>query len=298
MSSMRIDTIDLRFQGTPHVIAAFLLHGPEGPVLIECGPTSTLPSLTLGLDRFGLLPTDVRHVLLTHIHFDHAGAAGWWARQGATIYVHPNGAPHLIDPSKLIASATRIYGERMDTLWGEILPAPAERVVAIEDGTLIRACGLEITAIETPGHARHHLVYQLDDVVFTGDAAGIMLPGNRWVDLPAPPPEFDLEAWKATLDRLRAMNPRTLYRTHYDSGADAAAELDRLERLLDNAVSWVADGLERGLDRDASLREFTAKMREAASLDGLDPDDMLAYELANPREMSVDGILRYLKKRR
>ena len=127
---MRIETIDLGFRGTPRVIAAFLILGPQAPVLIETGPGSTLPTLLEGLERLGVSPVDVRDVLVTHIHLDHAGAAGWWARQGARVHVHPVGAPHLVDPARLLASSKRIYGEAMDSLWGEVLPAPADRVTA------------------------------------------------------------------------------------------------------------------------------------------------------------------------
>ena len=297
MSTLRIDTIDLEFQGAPRVIAAFLLHGPDGPVLIETGPASTLPVLLARLGQRGLKPSDVRDVLVTHIHLDHAGAAGWWAQHGATVRVHPAGAPHLIDPSKLLRSATRIYGDRMDTLWGEVLPAPADRVVAIEDGTVIEAGGLRITAVDTPGHARHHHAYHVGDVAFTGDAAGILLPGNDWIDLPAPPPEFDLEAWKRSLARLRGLGAGTFYRTHFAAGADAAAELDRFEKILDTASGWMRAALDRGLDREAMIDRFTAWMRDRAMAAGTREEDARAYELANPRAMSVDGLVRYWRAR-
>ena len=294
---LRIDTLDLEFQGTPHVIASFLIHGPAGPVLVETGPASTLPVLHDKLERLGVRPHDVRDVLVTHIHLDHAGAAGQWARQGARVFVHPLGAPHLIDPAKLLASAARIYGDRMHALWGEIVPAPAECVVAVPDGAVIEAGGLRFRVLETPGHAFHHHVYGLGDVAFAGDAAGILLPGNTWIDLPAPPPEFDLEAWKTTLGRLRAAGFRTLYRTHFGATSDVASELDRFERVLDQAVAWIREMTAQGLDRDAMTAEFGARMRAWATRLGTAEADAHAYELANPRSMSVDGISRYLRKR-
>ncbi|MCP3981615.1 MAG: MBL fold metallo-hydrolase [bacterium] len=293
---MKIETLDLRFQGSEHVIAAFLVHGPESPVLIETGPGSTLPTLIAELDRRGIRPADVRDVLVTHIHLDHAGCAGWWAREGARVHVHPIGAPHLIDPSKLLASATRIYGDRMQTLWGEILAAPADRVVVVEDGATIEAGGLKFRVVETPGHAWHHHVFCIDDVAFTGDAAGIQLPQHAWIDLPAPPPEFDREAWRTTLSRLRELDLRTLYRTHFGPGADAAAELDRFEETMEVAVDWIRDMFERGLEREAMIAEFSRRMRERASA-AIDDGDARAYELANPRSMSVDGISRYWRKK-
>lgn len=294
---MRIETIDLHFQGRPHVIAAFLVFGPDGPVLIETGPASTSEALLAGLRGHGVEPGDVRDVLVTHIHLDHAGAAGWWAQQGARVWVHTVGAPHLIDPSKLLKSATRIYGDRMDTLWGEIVPAPEERVHAVEDGRTIEAGGLAIEAIDSPGHAWHHHVFRIGDTAFTGDAAGIRLPGERWIDLPAPPPEFDLEAWKKTLARLRELKLKTIYRTHFDAATDVDAELDQFEALLEQGVAWIAELREQGLDRDAMVEAFSARMRERGLETGLTEEDALAYELANPRVMSVDGIDRYLRKR-
>ena len=294
---MHIETLDLRFQGMARVIAAFLVRAPGGPVLIETGPGSTLPTLLDELGRRGVRPADVRHVLVTHIHLDHAGAAGWWARQGARVYVHPAGAPHLIDPSKLLASARRIYGERMDTLWGEVLSAPAERVVIVEDGQVVDAAGLALEAIATPGHAWHHHVFRRGDVAFAGDATGIRLPGQTWIDLPAPPPEFDLEAWRVSLARLRAAGLRTLYRTHFDAGTDAREELDRFERLLEQGAAWVREMLEAGLDRERMVESFGERMRARAVSEGVGAAELEGYELANPRSMSVDGIARYWRKR-
>jgi glyoxylase-like metal-dependent hydrolase (beta-lactamase superfamily II) len=295
---MTIETIDLKFQGKPHVIAAFLLRGPDGPVLIETGPSSTLPTLLSALRQLGVDPEHVRDVLVTHIHLDHAGAAGYWARQGARVYVHREGAPHLIDPSKLVASATRIYGAQMETLWGAIPSAPAERVVVVGDGEILEVGGLRIEVIESPGHARHHHVYRLGDVAFTGDAAGIRLPEVDWIDLPAPPPEFDLEAWHVTLARLRGLRLRRLYRTHFDaSPGDVDAELRSFDDLLTRGADVVRRMLDLGLDRPAMVARFSDELRAHAGNVGLDAALLEAYELANPRAMSVDGIVRYWRKR-
>ncbi len=295
---MRIDVLDLEFQGSPHVIASFLVHGPQGPVLIEPGPGSTLPTLLAGLEKHGVRPDDVRDVLVTHIHLDHAGSAGWWAQQGARIFVHGIGAPHLVDPSKLLGSARRIYGDRMDSLWGEVLPAPAGRVVVVQDGDVLEVGGLEITALETPGHARHHHAWVVGDIAFAGDAAGIMLPHNDWIDLPAPPPEFDLAAWKTTLEKLRGLGLRALYRTHFGAGSDPQHELATFEETMDQAVEWVREMLERQMEREAMIPEFSRRMRARARELGMSEEDALSYELSNPRSMSVDGIARYLRKRR
>ncbi len=294
---MRIDVLDLEFQGTPHVIAAFLVHGPRGVALIETGPATTLPVLLRRLEEHGVDPDCVRDVLVTHIHLDHAGAAGHWARRGARIHVHPQGAPHLVDPSKLLASASRIYGDRMESLWGEVLPVPADRVAVLEGGAEVEVAGLRITALDTPGHARHHFVFVLDDVAFCGDAAGIKLPDETWIDLPAPPPEFDLDAWRATLGRLRHAGLRTLYRTHFGPSAGVLEQLDRFESMLEAGAAWVHDMLARGFERERMVEEFRTRMRERATAQGVDAEAARAYELANPRVMSVDGIARYWRKR-
>jgi len=293
---MRIETLDLSFGNTPHTIASFLIFGPEGPVLIETGPASTLPTLLSQLDEHGVRPDDVRNIFVTHIHLDHSGAAGWWAQQGATVHVHPRGARHLIDPSRLLSSAARIYGDRMDELWGESLPAPADKIVAVEDGEEIAAGGLRFTAIETPGHARHHHTYRLGETGFTGDAAGILLPGKSWIDLPAPPPEFDLAVWKQTLQRLRDERFATIYRTHFGPATAVEEQLTRFEEVLEEGADLVREMMRQGLDRDAMVERFCKMMRQRSAAAGLDEATADAYELANPRYMSVDGIIRYWSK--
>ena len=297
MSAMRIHTLDLEFQGRPHTIASFVIEGPSGLVLVETGPGSTLQTLQARLADLGIAPADIRHVLLTHIHLDHAGAAGWWARQGATVYVHPKGAPHLIDPSRLLASATRIYGDRMGPLWGEIVPAPAERVVEVEDGRVLELAGLEIRAWDTPGHANHHLVFQLGETLFTGDAAGIRIPGTPWVDLPAPPPEFDREVWKTTLRKIRELQPTRLFPTHFGPTTAVEEQLAGVEEHLDRSVSIVQRWLDEGLERDAILERYTQWLRDAMAAAGVNDGDADALQMANPKAMSVDGILRYLARR-
>lgn len=293
---MQIETLDLQYRGVPRVIASYLIDGPEGPVLVETGPGSTLPTLIAALDEHGVSPGDVRHVLVTHIHLDHAGASGWWAGQGATVYVHPFGAPHLVDPRKLIGSATRIYGDEMDTLWGEILPAPAEKVVPVEDGDVLELNGLTFRVFETPGHARHHHVYHLEDVAFTGDAAGIRLPGSPWIDVPAPPPEFDLEAWKATIDKIRQLDCSTLYPTHYGATTDVDTQLDGLEVALVEAVDFVYSMMDQGFDREQMIEGYGKRLQDRFAGLSLSPELMQAFEFSNPMAMSVTGISRYLSK--
>ncbi len=300
---MKLHILDTHFQGMAEVTAVYLLVGPEGPVLVETGPASTLPAILTALDGHGYRPADIRHVLLTHIHLDHAGAAGWWAQQGAQVYVHHVGAPHLIDPSKLLASATRIYGEaNMARLWGEVLPAPAENVTPLYDRDTVYAGGLTFVALDTPGHAYHHHTYRIRDyregeLAFTGDAAGVNLPQVEVVDLPAPPPEFHLETWLATLDRLEAANLKTIYPTHFGPIRDVHGHLVALRGLMIDAVAFVAQRRQAGVPRDALLAEYVAWNRERARLSRLSAAAIDRYEAANPMFMSVDGILRYLRKK-
>ncbi len=293
---MQIETLDLHYRGVPRVIASYLVDGPDSPVLVETGPGSTLPTLLDALNDLGVSPADIRHVLVTHIHLDHAGAAGWWARQGATVHVHPFGAPHLIDPGKLIASATRIYGDEMDTLWGEILPAPEDRIVPVEDGDVLEVGGLSFTVVETPGHARHHHVYQVGDIAFTGDAAGIKLPGSPWIDVPAPPPEFDLEAWTQTIDKIRHLECSTLYPTHYGATHEVDNQLDGLQVALVEAVDFVRSMMDEGFDHEEMAEGYGQRLQDRFAGLRLSPELMQACEFANPMAMSVTGISRYLRK--
>ncbi|MCA9936009.1 MAG: MBL fold metallo-hydrolase [Ardenticatenaceae bacterium] len=293
---MDIRTLDLNFQNVPQAIASYLVIGPDGPVLVETGPGSTLAALQAELARHGYEPADIHHVLVTHIHLDHAGAAGWWAQQGAQVYVHYFGARHLIDPSKLWASASRIYGDKMEMLWGEMLPAPAERVTAVHNNDTIQVAGLTFTALETPGHARHHHVWQLGDVAFTGDAVGIRLPHNPLVDVPAPPPEFDRETWLETLDRLQAAQFSALYPTHFGRLEDVDHQIDSLRALLDDAPNFIRKQMQANVSRDDMIPLYEEWVRDRARALGLTEMQIHQYEMANPLYMSVDGIVRYWRK--
>jgi glyoxylase-like metal-dependent hydrolase (beta-lactamase superfamily II) len=295
--SMQIHTIDLRFQGHPEAVAAFLVIGPGGPVLVETGPGSTLERLVAELARFGFQPRDIKDVLLTHIHLDHGGAAGWWAQQGARVHVHHLGAPHLIDPSKLLMSAERIYGEMMKPLWGEYLASPAERVYALHDGDMIEAGGLVFTALDTPGHARHHMVYQLGQVAFTGDLAGIRLSARAHTRLPTPPPEFEREAWLESIERVQALNFQALYLTHFGAVQDVAAHWANVAQLVKAYAEIAKYELERGADREAIIARFNGDEHTRIEASGLPPADFGLYTSIGPIGMSVDGLLRYWKKR-
>lgn len=297
MMTHAIHTLDLHFQDAAETIAAYLVQGPEGWVLVETGPGSTLPTLQTQLRQHGVQPADVRHVIVTHIHFDHAGAAGWWAQNGATIYVHHFGAGHLINPEKLIASATRIYGDQMEPLWGQLLPAPAEKVVPLHDGDVIEAAGLTFTAVETPGHARHHHVIKLGNVAFTGDVAGMKLGARPLLDIPAPPPEFDLEAWHESLDKLLGLGLETIYPTHFGGVDNVAEHLQAVKTLVYESAHFVQHKMAEGVERDELIAQYTVWNHGRAQAAGLSAESIHKYEIANPLYMSVDGMMRYWKKK-
>lgn len=292
-----IHVLDLNFQGISEVTAAYLIVGPEGPILIETGPGSTLSTLLDKIRRHGFQPEQVRHVLVTHIHLDHAGAAGWWAQHGAQIYVHSFGAKHLIAPEKLLASAGRIYGDKMDSLWGDMLPAPADSVTEVCDNDILEVAGLKVKALETPGHARHHHVFVLGDMAFTGDAAGARLPGWSFLDVPAPPPEFELEVWQATLDRLLAQNFERIYPTHFGPVDDVQGHLQAVKKLVRETAVFIKSKMEDELTRDEIVGAYENWFAGRARAAGLTDAAIHQYVTANPLYMSVDGIMRYWRKR-
>ena len=300
-----VHTIDLNYLGIPRAIAAYLVIGPRGPVLIESGPASTLDQLAAGLAKHGLKLADIHHVLVTHIHLDHAGAAGHLARHGAHIYVHEFGAKHLLDPSKLIDSATRIYGDQMNKLWGKIIPIPANQLTSVHDGDVIEVQGLRIEAIETPGHARHHHSFALDDICFTGDIAGITVPGipeppkGRFIALPTPPPEFDRDAWLASLARLQARNFRVIYPTHFGERHNPRAHFNRVGELVSEHAEFVRHQLNFG-DRSPAqiLAAYIAWQQRESAADGVSQRDFARYVSTNLLAMNVDGMIRYWTKQK
>ncbi len=291
-----VQTIDLKFQGLTGSIAVYLIPHKEGIVLVESGPGSTLPALKAGMAKHGFQPKDVTDVLLTHIHLDHAGAAGWLSRQGARIHVHPVGAPHLLNPEKLLVSAGRIYGDMMDNLWGEFLSVPPERLSVLKDGQALEINGLSFLPVDTPGHAFHHYAYIFEDICFSGDIGGIRLGGNPRIRIPMPPPELHLEKWRESLDRLREIKFSRIAPTHFGIYEDAAWHLDALERAIDEVDQWI----ERVMPSNPSLEElrkaFMEWTQQIFQEQGLDPTQVSLHEAANPSFMSANGIHRYWLK--
>ena len=275
--------IDHHYQGAAGAIASYLLPGPE-LTLIEAGPSSTAPTLLSNIRAAGFDPAQITRLVVTHIHLDHAGASGLLLRHfpRAKVYVHPKGAKHLIDPSKLIASAERIYGDQMQTLWGEIVPVPEDRVVVLHDGERVGP----LEAIDTPGHAvHHHSFYDASTgTVFTGDVAGVRIDATRYVRPPTPPPELDLDAWSNSIDRLCRLEPRRLCLTHFGEYDDVAWHLDELQSRLNLWRDWLS----------TDLNARTLEVREAGILS---PDLAERYERVGTYQACVDGFARYFAKR-
>ncbi len=288
--------IDTGYCRTPAAIGVYLLPG-EYPALIETGPASTVEVMLEGVHAAGCDPQDLRAVAVTHIHLDHAGAAGALVRRfpHLEVWVHPAGAPHLADPSRLIASARRLYGGDLDALLGEPEPVPADRVRLLQDGAQIRLGSRRLRSLDTPGHARHHLVL-LDESsgdLFTGDAAGICLPGSRYVLPPTPPPELDVPTWIATLERLRALRPERMLLTHFGPHTWCDELLVQAEERLAAGVEMVRSGLEAGCAEDTIVERLREAGASAAAADG--PGAAERREIIMSSRLNALGLMRYLR---
>ncbi|MFN8598498.1 MAG: MBL fold metallo-hydrolase [Anaerolineae bacterium] len=296
-------TLDLNFQSIPHVIASYLVKHAYGVAIIESGPGSTLNGLKVALERLDLSVADITDVLLTHIHLDHAGAAGWLARyanhgQGANIYVHPNGAAHMLNPEKLLNSATRIYGPLMDQLWGEFLAVPEDRLMVIQDQQEVTIGGLRFCPIDTPGHAEHHYVYQLEDTLFTGDVGAVRLPGPPHLRVPMPPPEFHLEKWRESVQKMIDLKPHRLAPTHFGIYDNPEWHFEALQRALDEVERFMQETLPADPPVAVISDKFMAWTAARSRQEGLNEDEFAPYEAANPSWMSATGMQRYWKKYR
>jgi glyoxylase-like metal-dependent hydrolase (beta-lactamase superfamily II) len=248
------------------------------------------------LHEVGFAAKDVRHVFLSHIHFDHAGAAWRFAELGATVYVHPRGAPHLIDPSRLIDSATRIYGAEMEKLWGRFAPIPEQSVRVLNDLDIVQVGSLEVRALATPGHASHHNVYQWEDNVFGGDVAGVQLGGGPPVP-PFVPPELHIEAWQESIDKIRALKAKKLWLPHFGLVEGAiSAHLDALSERVDRWAVWFRDRIRGGQDEQQLTSAFAENLARELREEGATEGEIQDYECADPSFMAVRAAVRYWQK--
>ena len=291
--------IDALHLGRPHVIGTYLLLGDE-PALVDPGPTSCLPAVEAGLAAHGLALGDLRAILLTHIHLDHAGASGVIVARNprVRVYAHERGAPHLLDPSRLIGSATQLYGDLMDRLWGEARPIPQAAITTLAGGETLRVGPHTVRVYDAPGHAKHHVVYHEEGsgAAFVGDNAGVRLPALPFARPATPPPDVDLEAWGRTLDLLESLEPRYLCLTHFGAYPDAAAHLrDYRARLL----RW-AELVRAGLAGGASEAEQVAALEALAAGEtaGLSAEERAALrQQTGDLALSWRGLARYWRKR-
>lgn len=290
-----IHTIDLKFLNESAAIAAFAVEDEAGITLVECGPFSTNEQLIAGLKDKGLDPNRVHTLLLTHIHFDHAGAAWWWAQRGVRVYVHPKGLKHMIDPTKLYGSAARIYGEdNMEQLWGKMAKIDPYDIGSVEDRTRLTIGGQTWVAHHTPGHASHHIAWQLGKTVFTGDVGGVMIKGGPVVP-PCPPPDINVSHWRSSIDRLRSLRAEEFYLTHYGAVSAKGDHLDQLMTRLDAYVDFVLQQVKAGKAEEEIVPAFTEFVETELRENGVGEDTIGAYRAANPPYMSVAGIMRWLK---
>jgi glyoxylase-like metal-dependent hydrolase (beta-lactamase superfamily II) len=293
--------LDLGFMGHAGTVGAYLLADGDDVALVETGPGSTLGALRAGVAAAGFAMEQLTRVVVTHIHLDHAGASGAVLREAprATFHVHPAGAPHMVDPSKLLASAARIYGDAMDRLWGAFLPVPAERVRRLADGEAVPVGRRRLVALHTPGHATHHVALHDPDTgdVYTGDVGGVRLGGLRYVRPPTPPPDIDLDAWRASAARLRALRARRLLLTHFGAYDDAEWHLDELLARLFHWAGWLEARLESGEAPDAIVPALERRGAAEVARAGGGAEATAAYELATPSHMTVTGIARWMRTR-
>lgn len=292
---MNIHTLDLQFL-TDEAIAAFVVETSEGPVLVETGPHSTFKHLEKGVNDLGFAISDIKHVFLTHIHFDHAGAAWALAKEGATVYVHPFGHKHLLDPSKLYNSAKMIYGDQMEKLWGLMEGIAADQLKAIEDEEEIVVGDTTFKAWHTPGHAKHHIAWQVEDIIFAGDVAGCKINDGPVVP-PCPPPDIDIEAWNDSIDRILRLDPSRILLTHFGEVSEVSRHFAELKAILQDWAGWMKIRFDKGLTPDLVTPEFKAYARTQLETQGLNEAEVARYEAANPAWMSVAGLMRYWKKR-
>lgn len=291
--------IDCEMANMTQLVAAFVVPGPRVAV-IETGPATVASTLTSGLEQLGIGRSDVAYFVGSHIHLDHAGGAGDIAEifPSATIVVHREGARHMVDPAKLMASAYRVFGPRLDELFGPLKPVPENRLLAVDDGDRLDlggGRGLEI--LYAPGHARHHMAVQDSEtgVLFVGDSMGVYLPDAGVLRPATPPPDFDLELSLSTLDRYRALSPTRMYLTHFGA---APADRDLLAMARERLVRFgdiVRDAMNESEDLDFITERLMERTRDDYAVVWNDPELLKKFESLNAFRSSAAGYLRYFQ---
>jgi len=290
--------IDLHFRGSDRVIATAVLVGPDGVSLVDPGPSSCLHALEDGLRHLGLSLRDVRSLLITHIHLDHAGAVGTIVERvpAIRVHVHERGAPHMVDPAKLLASAGRLHGDQMDVLWGAFLPVPSANINVLRGGERLAVAGTTLQVAYTPGHAKHHVSF-LDETTgaaYVGDTGGIRVSGD-YLLAPTPPPDIDLSAWRDSLAAIEAWQPVSLFLTHFGVVTAAKAHLARFRATLAAQAEAVRQSLSAGNTDEERTRVFVEQMRREVR-QAMPEHEARATELAAPFDQLWQGLARYWQK--
>jgi glyoxylase-like metal-dependent hydrolase (beta-lactamase superfamily II) len=282
--------IDVRHLGRERVIGCWDLGG----ALVDPGPESCIETLLTGLER------EPETLLLTHIHLDHAGATGALVERfpKLEVWVHAKGAPHLADPSRLLESAERIYGDDMERLWGRVVPVPPRNLRVLEGGETISAAGRELEVAYTPGHASHHVVYfdGSDEVAYVGDVAGVRIPPCDFIRPPTPPPDIDVELWEASIDLVASRRPSTLALTHFGAVDEPAEHLERMKERLREQAELVRRLLEEKGDTDEAATAFVEETNRLTR-QACDPETAAVFEQGAPRKQLWSGLRRYWLKR-
>lgn len=291
-----VHILDTGQSGRCGITAATALVTSEGLALFDCGAESNFKNITVELAALGHSPRDVRDVFLSHIHLDHAGAAWRFAELGAKIHVHPRGAAHLLDPTKLIDSATRIFGDEMEKLWGRIAPVPPSHIQIANDGDDIQAGAILVRAVATPGHASHHNIYQWNDNLFGGDVAGVRLGSGPPIP-PFVPPELQVEEWLESIATMRKLSPARIYLPHFGVvNGDVALHLDALTERVQRWGNWFRDAMRAGRSEEELIRSFAAYEANDLKSAGVPEKAIGDYECADPSFMAVTAALRYWRK--
>jgi glyoxylase-like metal-dependent hydrolase (beta-lactamase superfamily II) len=295
-----ITTIDTNWTGRARSIAAALLESDGHRAIIDPGPESTLATLREQLGARGIGVGDFDAILLTHIHLDHAGATGTLVRENPrlAVYVHKNGAPHVVDPSKLLASAGRLWGDELAVLFGNTLPVPQENLRILEGGETLALGVRKVEVAYTPGHASHHVSYFDDDagVAFIGDTAGIRIANGPYILPATPPPDIDLEIWDTSFAAILARRPARLFLTHYGFSDDPAAHIAEFRERLHRWAALTEEVLRTSPDDSAAMSAFVAKFR-AEMDDEIGPTEAEHHAFTAGLNLSFLGLVRYLRKR-
>ncbi|MEZ4633266.1 MAG: MBL fold metallo-hydrolase [Deinococcales bacterium] len=299
-SSFDCFILDTQHMGNHGTVGSFLIPSlsDERFLLIETGPGSTLPTLNKAIEKAGFALEHLAAILVTHIHLDHAGAAGALAQASrAEVYVHELGARHLIDPSRLMESARRIYGERLDSLWGEMKPIEAAKLHSLKDHERLKLLGHDIRIIYSPGHASHHLSYLVNgELMFTGDSAGAKVKGSKVVRPTLPPPEVDLETYDVSVNLMKALQPKSLLLTHFGQVLEPEAHFEAVKEVNHRWAEDILQGLKSGED-DSNLALRIAKLSADELLaDGASEVVKKRHSLISNDEMSASGLKRYWQK--